>query len=251
VAAVVDVGLILLCGWLGLMSGRNLFFMAIRILAIVLTAGLISKLAFSLYAVCGATLRRKAAEEPGGWGRRLARELAHFGTLWVGMLAIVAALIMWPERLAPLLPAPEFPAPANLPVLGKADPSWRLETLDGKEVSFSSFHGRAVFLNLWATWCPPCVAEVPSIQGLHQSVKGEEVAVVLVTHEPPELVVPFVWKKGWQLPVYVARSVPEVFQTQAIPATFILNRRGEIVYQHIGSANWDTEECRQFLRGLP
>jgi thiol-disulfide isomerase/thioredoxin len=149
------------------------------------------------------------------------------------------------------LKAPELPTGPNVPVLGRADPGWKLETLDGQEVSFDRFHGTTVFLNIWATWCLPCVAEVPSIHALYDAVKDEGVAVVLVTEEPPEAARRFVAKKGWHVPVYIARAgVPAVFDTGAIPATFLLNRRGEVVYRHTGSADWNTEACRGFLRRL-
>ncbi len=126
-----------------------------------------------------------------------------------------------------------------------------LETLDAKEVSFGSFQGRTVFLNIWATWCSPCVGEIPSIQKLHDAVNEQGIAVVLVTTEQPEEVHRFVRKKGWHVPVYVARrGLPAIFETHAIPATFFINRRGEVVYQHTGRADWNTDACRSFLRRL-
>jgi thiol-disulfide isomerase/thioredoxin len=146
---------------------------------------------------------------------------------------------------------PQLPSGPDLPVLGRVDPGWKLETLDGQDVSFGSFQGRAVFLNIWATWCLPCVAEVPSIQDLHDALKDEGVAVVLVTQETPEAVRAFVEKKGWHVPIYLARSgVPVALQSDGIPATFLLNRRGEVLYRHIGRADWNTEDCRAFLRRL-
>jgi thiol-disulfide isomerase/thioredoxin/Zn-dependent protease len=146
---------------------------------------------------------------------------------------------------------PVFPTGSNLTVMGKGDPAWRLEKLNRIDGSFGLFRGKVVFLNLWATWCGPCLAEMPSIEALHEAVKDEGIAMVLVTQEEPEHVRAFVEKKGWQMPIYIARrGVPAVFNTEAIPATFILNRRGEVVFRHVGRADWNTEECRAFLRRL-
>jgi thiol-disulfide isomerase/thioredoxin len=170
--------------------------------------------------------------------------LAVYSALFTGLVPLLQP---WVFRLKP----PQLPAGQNLPVLGRIDSGWQLEMLDGRQVSFGSFQGRAVLLNIWATWCPPCVAEVPSIQGLYDSLKNEGVAVVLVTREAPETVRPFVEKKGWHVPVYIARrGMPAVLRTNAIPATFVLNCRGEVVHRHTGSADWNTDDCRGLLRRL-
>ena len=93
----------------------------------------------------------------------------------------VLLVIPWIFRLD----SPSLPSGADLPILGRVEAGWTLETLDGKEVSFRSFQGQAVLLNIWATWCPPCVAEIPSIQELHDALTDHERdpgAIVLVGH---------------------------------------------------------------------
>jgi thiol-disulfide isomerase/thioredoxin len=168
------------------------------------------------------------------------------GLIIAGAIALVIVVVM---RIGSSMPV-SFPA-SSPPVLGVVDPRWTLESLDGKQLSFGSLAGRVVFVNIWATWCPPCVAEVPSIQDLYDSVKDRGVAVVLVTQEDPEHVRRFVAEKGWNVPVFIARDgIPQVFQCDAIPTTFIVNRRGEVVYQHTGGVDWNTSECREFLLGL-
>jgi thiol-disulfide isomerase/thioredoxin len=207
-------------------------------------------LAYLAYVRCGKELVVKAAGHP---PKRPSHPLAFLGrtflTLVIGAATCAALLILLQSWLA--RNAPHFPSGPDLTVLGNTDAGWTLQALDGQEVSFGSLQGRAVFLNIWATWCPPCIAEVPSIQDLHDALKDEGVAVVLITPDPLDEVRPFVEKKAWHVPVYVARrGVPPVFRTETIPATFILNRRGEVVYRHTGRADWNTEECRAFLRRL-
>jgi thiol-disulfide isomerase/thioredoxin len=235
-AVVEQPGLLMLLLWFALCLG---------------VAGLLQGLIRMGYALCGKPL---VVKTPGRLPPKPTRPVLFLGNTVLRLVvfsALFAALVpllqSWVFRLKP----PELPSGPDLPVLGRADPGWELETLDGQRVSFGSFQGRAVLLNVWATWCPPCVAEVPSIQGLYDALKGEGVAVVLVTREPPETVRPFVEKKGWHVPVYTARrGVPAVLHTKAIPATFLLNRRGEVVYRHTGSADWNTDDCRGLLRRL-
>jgi thiol-disulfide isomerase/thioredoxin len=221
-------------GVLGLLQGLvRMAFVRCRKHLVVQTAGRLPPTSARPLPFLGTTLRR----------------LMVYSGLFAVLVPLVLSGMLHLQMLR--LKAPELPSGPNIPALGRADPGWKLETLDGQEVSFGRFHGTAVFLNVWATWCPPCVAEVPSIQALYDAVKDEGVAVVLVTAEPPETVRPFVAKKGWHVPVYIARGgVPAVFHTGAIPATFLLNRRGEVVYRHTGSADWNAEDCRGFLRRL-
>ena len=143
-------------------------------------------------------------------------------------------------------------SPPPLPVeRSLADFEWKLQSLDGEETSLAAFEGKVLFVNLWATWCGPCVVEMPSIQRLYEQFQQEDVAFVLVSDEPPDVVEPFVQEKGWELPMYVSNDArPSVFESRGIPATFILDREGRIVFSHVGSARWDDETSVRFLNGL-
>lgn len=146
---------------------------------------------------------------------------------------------------------PAFPTEAEIKSLGKPDLNWSVRTLDGREIRLTDLRGKVLFLNFWATWCGPCVAELPSIERLSTAMSGSEVAFLLISQEDQGRVQQFAEAREFQLPFCVAQGkVPESFVTDAIPATFILNRHGEIVFQHIGSANWDSEESRRFLQLL-
>lgn len=135
--------------------------------------------------------------------------------------------------------------------LGAADYDWRLTALDGRELSFAEFQDQVVFLNVWATWCGPCRREMPAIQRLHDSVSGDGVALVLVSQEDVSDVREFVEKEKYTFPVYLsAGAIPGVFESRGIPATFILNRQGRVVFEHIGAAAWDSDVCQSFLRAL-
>src|SRR5687768_2951359 len=129
-----------------------------------------------------------------------------------------------------------------------------LQDLKGNTVKFSSLKNKVVFLNIWATWCPPCVAEMPGIQSLYDKVKGNKnIAFVMlsVDQNGMEKVKKFVAKKGYTFPVYLpANNVPAAFQTQSIPTTFILSKDGKIAAKHNGMADYDSPKVKEFLEGL-
>lgn len=131
-----------------------------------------------------------------------------------------------------------------------SDHFWPLSGLREKDILLSDLEGKVVFLNFWATWCPPCIAEMPSIQNLFDEF-GHRVSFVLVTREQPETVSQFMQDKGYNLPVYIQRyREPEVFAYSTIPATFIISSDGRIVVDKKGAAKWDGENTRRLLEGL-
>ena len=130
---------------------------------------------------------------------------------------------------------------------------FKMRTLDGKTVSFESLKGKVIFMNIWATWCPPCVAEMPNIQKLYDKVGSEKIAFVMLSVDEAgvEKVKKFIDKKGYTFPVYMpASSFPQEFYSNAIPTTFIISPEGKIVAKQEGMADYDTKEVRDFLQGL-
>jgi thiol-disulfide isomerase/thioredoxin len=85
-----------------------------------------------------------------------------------------------------VLQPPTFPGENDPSDQGRADYDWTLVSLSGEPVSFSTFRGRTVFMNVWATWCAPCVMEMPYIERLHRSLEGSQIAFVVVSQEDVE-----------------------------------------------------------------
>jgi thiol-disulfide isomerase/thioredoxin len=159
----------------------------------------------------------------------------------------------WYQHGANELPPPVLPAPSHAYIRGQADYDWTLESLDGNKVAFSEFENKVVFLNFWATWCPPCTVELPSIRRLYESFKNNgEVAFVVATYEDEKIVQKFISSHKLRLPVYLhKRNLPTVFESKrGIPITFIIDRNGGIVYEQVGAAKWDDEAVVSFLRSL-
>jgi len=147
---------------------------------------------------------------------------------------------------------PEFPSSdQSLTAHGEADWDWTLRTLDEEPVPFGEFQGQVVFLNFWATWCGPCKKELPNLQILHDSLKTEGVTFLLVSNEDPETVQGFLEKEEYDMPFYLRTGkVPTDLQSRAIPATFIIDHEGTVVFKETGSRAWDDESVIAFLRRL-
>jgi thiol-disulfide isomerase/thioredoxin len=170
---------------------------------------------------------------------------------WLYLLLAFAAF--WAVYLALFNPLSRRTGPA-LSGSGLAEPadySWRLLDLDGNPVPFSKFRGKAVFLNVWATWCPPCVREMPSIAALASNPKLKDVAFVCVsTDESPEAVTRFLQGKDWPMTVLRATELPRVFSTDGIPATFLIAPDGRVAASEVGSADWNAPDVVAFLEDL-
>ncbi len=167
--------------------------------------------------------------------------------------------IAWVATLALLLPKGDGPGPAGPPTLepptGPARTSfaWPLRDLDDKAVNFDQFRGRPVFLNLWATWCGPCLEEMPSIARLaaDPKVRAAGVAIVCVSaDQSPEALRRYVAGKAWPMTVLRATALPAEFMTDGIPATFLIAPDGRIVARHVGAARWDDPSVVAALRDL-
>ena len=129
----------------------------------------------------------------------------------------------------------------------------QLYTMDGHRTTLAELEGKTVFMNFWATWCPPCIAELPNINDLHASLAdSESVAFVMLSlDEDPEKARLFMEKKGYDLPVYFPASrLPGVYNASTIPTTYVISPQGQIVMEKQGMANYNTDRFKEFLLGL-
>jgi thiol-disulfide isomerase/thioredoxin len=144
--------------------------------------------------------------------------------------------------------------PAELPAAEQvmADYELALKSMDGNPVKLSDFRGKVVFMNLWATWCPPCVAEMPGIQHLYEQVDTSKVVFVMLSlDENFEKARKFMKRKQYTFPVYqLAGELPDAYSTASIPTTFILSPDGRIVVRKEGMAQYDDDQFVRFLHAL-
>lgn len=164
-----------------------------------------------------------------------------------------------------VFPSNEKPAPIALrsdaelgfPTLPISDESKSLDSLaftgmDGSTLKLGDLKGKSVFLNVWATWCPPCKAELPNIERLYEQMKSEpDVAVILVTNESSEVVKPFLDKNPHAAPIYLTTDdVLRKLKVQSFPTTFFIAKTGEFVFTQTGAVAWDAGTTREFLLAL-
>lgn len=124
---------------------------------------------------------------------------------------------------------------------------------DNNEIDMSAQTGKVVFINFWATWCPPCIAEMPSIEKLYAKFKSNDSVVFIIADvdKRMENAQKFMTDNKINLPVHIpATNIPSSWLGNSIPTTIILNKKGEIAMRHEGMADYGRPEVIDFINGL-
>lgn len=135
----------------------------------------------------------------------------------------------------------------------KADFNFKLSDTEGNILNVETLKGKTIFINIWATWCPPCVAEMPGINALRAKFKDDPNVHFLMISEDRDLQTAIDWveKKGFDLPIYkTSTPLPDVYETGYVPSTFVISPEGEIVVKHTGMANYNTRKFRKLIGKL-
>lgn len=170
---------------------------------------------------------------------------------------IVIALLIIPQTRQPIqiflhkglaLISPSVISESNQEAI--TDFNWKLIDQDGKPYNFQDAKGKVVFINFWATWCPPCIAEMPSIESLYKDYE-DKVVFLLVSNEKPETIKIFTNKNNYSFNFYNPISdTPSSFETRSIPKTYLIDKQGNIVMDKGGAANWNSDSVRAVLDKL-
>ncbi len=151
-----------------------------------------------------------------------------------------------PEEAAPEMDAADGQAQEELANTGlqKGDmaPDFELETLGGEAVKLSDYRGKKVLINFWATWCPPCRAEMPDMEKFYNDKDVEILAVNLTeTEGSPDDVQPFVNEFGLTFPVLMDRTsdVSSTYRISPIPTSYFIDTKGRIASVSLGAMNYD------------
>lgn len=122
----------------------------------------------------------------------------------------------------------------------------------GETIDIGNSKGKVIFLNFWATWCPPCIAEMPTVNSLRAELKGKPVQFILADIDNNlDRSEAFMKKNKLDLPVFEPASIiPEYIFRGNVPTTVIINKQGEVVFHHEGMADYNTEGMRQLLAEL-
>ncbi|CEA02154.1 Sporulation thiol-disulfide oxidoreductase A precursor [Metalysinibacillus saudimassiliensis] len=188
----------------------------------------------------------------------------------IGMIVVVVLLVIAVSTYVKQQIAKDRELEINESLLGKAmdlnykqtglrkgdtPPDFTLTTMDGKEVTLSDYKGKKVILNFWASWCPPCKAEMPHMQKYYDKKAEEQnfeiLAVNLTSEEKSNrLIEKFLQSYGITFPVPLDEkgNIALKYQVITIPSTFILNTDGQIEHSIIGPMNEDLLET--YVEGI-
>jgi thiol-disulfide isomerase/thioredoxin len=132
-------------------------------------------------------------------------------------------------------------------------PSFYFTGADGKTVSTADLKGKVVFINFWATWCPPCRAEMPTLDALYRKLKDDNRFVFLFMNEDnnPQKANDYLQSNGYAFPLVVpAGTIPGELYSGTLPTTLVLDKEGKVVLKHEGLANYNTDKFLEQLKGL-
>tara|TARA_B100000795_G_C22596045_1_gene359334 strand:- start:184 stop:744 length:561 start_codon:yes stop_codon:yes gene_type:complete len=130
------------------------------------------------------------------------------------------------------------------------DYNWKLSDLNSNNVDLSESKGKVILINFWATWCPPCVAEMPELQELYDQYKGK-VDFYFVTNDNPKKINLFLNNKEYDLPVFrPLEESPNVLASKSLPTTYLISKKGEIIMRKVGAANWNSDKVHQTIDDL-
>lgn len=128
--------------------------------------------------------------------------------------------------------------------------NWKLKNQSGNVINFQNTKDKVVVLNFWATWCPPCIAEMPSLQKLYNDYNGD-VEFLFISNEESTVITDFMTENNYTFNVYKPLSnYPVAFNVSSIPRTFVINKKGEIVIDKTGAADWNSSSIRTLLDSL-
>jgi len=127
---------------------------------------------------------------------------------------------------------------------------YKVQDMKGNKRGVEVGSGKITFVSYWATWCPPCIAEMPSIQSLYDDY-GNKIEFLLITNEDPEIVNKFISKKGYTLPsVNPLMNTPEQLFERSIPTNYLIDQNGTVIMKEQGAADWNSQKVRDILDKL-
>jgi thiol-disulfide isomerase/thioredoxin len=130
-----------------------------------------------------------------------------------------------------------------------------LRGITSSDKNLSQLKGKVIFMNFWGTWCPPCRAEMPSIQALYNKY-GKEVEFVAIAlpkrgEEIKDEVIQFLTQNNYMFPTYELQSMPsQKFESDVIPNTIIIDKKGNIAYKYEGAKDWNDKDTNLMIQKL-
>ncbi len=123
-----------------------------------------------------------------------------------------------------------------------------LSDLEGNPINLKDYKGKRVFLNLWATWCKPCIAEMPDISKANDILSGEEYVFLAASDESMKKIKDFVKKYDFTFQFVKMNNSIYDLDITALPSTLIIDAKGELIFEEVGARDWDSETELDRLR---
>jgi peroxiredoxin len=169
---------------------------------------------------------------------------------WIMLVMLIAAVGLF------LLFIVAKEGPRGVKIIGEGDraPEFRLPALDGKQVGLADYRGKVVMVHFWATWCPPCVEEIPTLERLYRGLFGKDFALLAVSVDEGgvDAVNSFMQRNRLSLPVLLdpGRSVAGLYGTFKFPETYLIDRNGIVRYKVIGPRDWTVPANVDIIRDI-
>ncbi len=173
------------------------------------------------------------------------------------LLLVIIAVLIIPQTRKPIqvflnkglaLISPSVESKEKQTVLKSYN--WKLQDEAGHVFDFENTKGKVILINFWATWCPPCIAEMPSLQVLYNDYQ-DQVEFLFVTTDWYSEINPFLKKNKYTFKVYrPLNGSIGLFDVPSIPRTFLIDQNGNIVIDESGAANWNSDKVRATIDGL-
>jgi peroxiredoxin len=166
-------------------------------------------------------------------------------------LAVVIALVLVSllQNDSALVPVKLSSIPEGIPA-----PDFTFPDLNGRNISLSDYKGKVVLINIWATWCPPCVYEMPSMEKLYKEFKGEnfEILAVSIDTGGKDIVAPFIKKYKLTFPALIdpKGTIKTLYGVTGVPESYIIDKQGIIIEKIIGGRDWAAPEIFRFFNSL-
>ena len=134
--------------------------------------------------------------------------------------------------------------------LGKLAPDFELQDTTGKTWKLSALKGQVVFVNFWATWCPPCREEMPAMQELYKSMPSDKFKMLsILSNDDPTVAANFAAKGGFEFPVLIDpdSQIGQAYGLTGVPETYIVDKQGILRQKYLGQRLWSSPEAKKML----
>lgn len=143
---------------------------------------------------------------------------------------------------------------SEVPEKKLAPPLEVMDAATGQALNLSQLKGKVVFVNFWATWCPPCKEEMPSIEALHRALAANDsfLMVTIVYKDDPITAADYLLKNNYTFPLYIDKDgiSAKRYGVTGVPETYLIDKKGVLKKRIIGPADWNSPEARAFINSL-